>query len=277
MNRPQDLWALVTKVRTNSPLVHNITNYVVMNNTANALLAAGASPIMSHAEQEVQDMVNISGALVVNIGTLSPHWVQAMDMAVKKAAETATPWVLDPVGAGATPYRNAVLADLMEAAAPTVIRGNASEIRALRIAGAKTKGVDSTHSSEEATEAAKSLNADYGSVVCISGATDIVVSGDQMATLSNGDSMMGRVTGMGCSASALIGAFLAIEPDAFAATTAAMALMGVVGTLAAGQAQGPGSFQVALLDQLYQVTEEQFLNTLKVSYAKGEKAVFSHG
>ena len=140
----ESLYDLVEKVRTGNPLVHNITNYVVMNNTANALLAAGASPVMAHAPEEVESMVSIAHALVVNIGTLDAHWVASMKKAVKKAGELQKPVVLDPVGAGATAFRNQVLAELIGIQAPDVLRGNSSEIMAAHDQSKTTRGVDSS-------------------------------------------------------------------------------------------------------------------------------------
>ncbi len=260
------LWKHVQHVRTAAPLVHNITNFVVMNNTANALLAVGASPIMAHAHSEVADMVTICQALVINIGTLDEYWVESMKKAAQTAHTLRKPWVLDPVGAGATPYRDQTLSELL-AYRPTAIRGNASEIMALAKANTTpTKGVDSTAASSEAVEAARLLNHTYGAVVCISGETDILVAGEKELHLRNGDALMTKVTGLGCSATALIGAYLAVVPDAFEAVAAAMSHLAIAGQLAAQHAQGPGSLQVALLDALHTLTEEEFLRTLQFNF-----------
>lgn len=257
------IWDSIQLVREKSPLVHSITNYVVMNNTANALLAVGASPIMAHAHAEMKSMVTICGALVINIGTLDEYWVQSMQLAIKTANELGKPWVLDPVGAGATPYRNKVLASLLQLR-PTIVRGNASEILALaNYTDAVTKGVDSTQQSTEAVEAANQLNANYGSIICISGATDIIIDKGKKVHLQNGDAMMAKVTGMGCTATALIGAFIAINhQDAFLATVSAMALLGVAGEMAAAQSKGPGSLQLHIIDELYLINQEDFLERL---------------
>lgn len=265
------LWTHIQSVRQAAPLVHSITNFVVMNNSANALLAVGASPIMAHAHAEVEDMVGICASLVVNIGTLDDYFVQTMLLAARKAHEANKPWVLDPVGAGATAYRNEVLSQLL-AYRPSAIRGNASEILALaRMNGATTKGVDSTAKSGEAIDAAYYLQERYGSVVCISGETDIVLHQDQLSFLQNGDALMTKVTGLGCSATAVTGAFLAVTDDRHEAVTAAMALFGVCGELATRQCSGPGSLQTALLDKLYNITEEEFVSTLKISNHAGKQ------
>ena len=219
----------VEAVRAAAPLVHNITNYVVMNTTANALLALGASPVMAHAAEEVEQMAGIAGALVINIGTLSPRWIDAMALAATKAKERGIPMVLDPVGVGATDYRTQTARDLVGQAAPTIIRGNGSEIMALLQAGAKTKGVDSTASSDSALETARALNASTGSVICVSGETDHVISATETASVANGHPMMPRVTGLGCTATALCGAFAAVNPAPVAAAAHAMAVMGIAG------------------------------------------------
>lgn len=247
----------LTELRAKSPLVHNITNFVVMNYTANALLAIGASPVMAHAIEEVEDMVAIAGALVINIGTLSPQWVEGMKKAMQAAKKLGKPIILDPVGAGATPYRNSVLSELLNTASPTLIRGNASEILALAGANIRTKGVDSTADSMDSLQAAKILSKQFNCVVSVSGATDVIVSQDQVAYVENGVPLMTRVTGMGCSASAMAGAFCAIQPDAFEAGIAAAAVMGVCGEKAYEKAQLPGSFQIAFLDALAAVTTEE--------------------
>jgi hydroxyethylthiazole kinase len=262
----EQLWKNILLVREKSPLVQSITNYVVMNNTANALLAVGASPIMAHAHKEMKDMVSIIGALVINIGTLDDYWVKSMHLAIEQANSLQKPWVLDPVGAGATPYRNQVLGELLSLR-PTIIRGNASEILALASKHTtNTKGVDSTHRSTEAIDAARTLNQHFGSVVCISGATDIIVNGERIIKLTNGHPMMARITGMGCTATALTGAFVAVHPDEpMESTVSAMALLSVAGELAAEKSKGPGSLQINILDALYTLEENEFVSRIKIS------------
>ncbi|HOO62810.1 MAG TPA: hydroxyethylthiazole kinase, partial [Synergistaceae bacterium] len=250
------LWENVVRLRKEAPLVHNITNYVVMNSTANALLALGASPVMAHEILEVEEMVSISRALVVNIGTLSSPWVESMKRGISKASELHIPVVLDPVGLGATSYRAETVSALLAAAPVSVIRGNASEIQALVSSQERTKGVDSLRSSENALEAAELLANRYNCVICISGARDYVIAPDKKGCIENGNSLMTRVTGMGCTASAFCGAFLAVEEDPFSAVLHAMAVMGVAGELAALNSQGPGSLQQNFLDILHNLTEE---------------------
>ena len=257
------LWADVLAVRQRQPLVHNITNFVVMNYNANALLALGAAPVMAHAREEVVDMIGIAQALVLNIGTLEPDWIEAMRLALQAARARGIPVVLDPVGAGATPYRNRAVAELLAAGSPSVLRGNASEILSVAGVDAATRGVDSSAASDDAVQTASALAARLGAVVCVSGATDHVLAPDgRHARLSNGHAWMTRVTGVGCSASALIGAFAAVQADAFRATTSAMAYLGVVGEVAAERVQaegrGVGQLQIALLDDLQLLNAETF-------------------
>ncbi|MCX5853348.1 MAG: hydroxyethylthiazole kinase [Deltaproteobacteria bacterium] len=257
------IWSSVVEIRRKSPVVHNITNYVAMNNSANALLALGASPVMAHAEEEVEDMVNISGALVINIGTLSPHWIRAMFRAAYQARDRNIPIILDPVGAGATAYRTSTARELLQKIPPSIIRGNASEIMAILEDTAKTKGVDSTAASHTAVDIARQLNRTYGSVVCVSGETDYIIYGDDVTKIMNGHPMMTRVTGMGCIATALCGAFAAINHAFAEATAQAMAVMGIAGEIAAEDVPGPGSLQLRFLDALYRLSEEDIKRSLK--------------
>lgn len=258
------LWKNILHVRAKSPLVHNITNFVVMNNTANALLAVGASPIMAHAHPEIDEMTSLCASLVINIGTLDEYWVESMLYAAKKANQLKRPFIIDPVGAGATHFRDSSLSKLI-ALKPTVIRANASEILALaKFNKTKTKGVDSTAQSSEAIEAAKILNQTFGAVVCISGETDIIISKGQQILVKNGNTLMTKVTGLGCSATAIIGAFIAVIEDKTEAVIAATALMGVCGEIAAKTANGPGSLQMLLLDKLYNITEDEFMHHIRL-------------
>lgn len=262
----ESVWADICAVRAQVPLVHSVTNLVVTAFNANALLAAGASPIMAHAVEEVADLARLSGAVVVNIGTLDSHWVPAMQLALDTAREVGKPSVLDPVGAGASDYRNRVLADLM-ARRPGVVRGNASEIMSLAGQGTQTRGVDSTDPVARALAAAQVLTERYGCVVCVSGPEDHVLAPDgRHAVLRNGHPLMTRVTGVGCSASALVGAFAAVQPDAWRACTSAMAYWGVVGQIAAERMApdtGTGRYASALLDVAGTLTHAELAATLR--------------
>ncbi len=248
----------IRRIRDEAPLVLNITNYVVMNTTANALLAIGASPVMAHAIEEVEELVGLARALVINIGTLSAPWVAAMLKAGRKARERSLPVVIDPVGCGATEYRSTTALALIREIRPAVVRGNGSEIRALVQLGRAGKGVDSSDRPDAVLDDARALARSAGCVVSVSGPIDHVVSGDRLARIANGHPMMTRVTGMGCTASALTGAFLAVRQNSFDAAVHAMAVMGVAGEIAAEQARGPGSLQANFLDTLYTLKEGEF-------------------
>lgn len=241
----------VEAVRHRSPLVHSITNYVVMNNTANALLAIGASPVMAHWVAEMEEMTAIAGALVINIGTLDDQWIEGMIAAGVAASKRGTPIVLDPVGAGATSQRTATALRIIDECKPTIIRGNGSEIMALVDASVKSKGVDSSAASSDALGAAKELALGSGAVVVISGPTDYITDGQRVETISNGNPIMTSVTGMGCTATAMVGAFAAVNPNPMEAALHAMAVMGIAGQKAAAYSKGNGSMQVNFLDELY--------------------------
>jgi len=244
-------------VRDKRPLVHNITNFVVMNFTANALLAMGASPVMAHAAGEVEEMVSLAGALVLNIGTLTEEWVESMIRAGRKAFACKIPVVLDPVGSGATTLRTRSARRIIAETRPTVVRGNASEVLSLTDASSKTRGVDSAHSVGAATAAARSLALELGATLAITGPEDLVTDGTRVVRITNGHPLMARVTGTGCAATVIIGAFLAVDPDPVGATATALAYFGLAGEVAARHAAAPGSFMIQMLDALYTITPEQ--------------------
>jgi hydroxyethylthiazole kinase len=254
MDYTAEVWSTLRRLRQVTPLVHNITNYVAMDVSANALLAVGAAPAMVHALEEVEEFVAISHTLVVNIGTLSPEWVKAMHRAADRAVALGKPWVLDPVGAGATRYRTDTARELA-GRRPTVIRGNASEILAVAGGVEGTRGVDSAHGSDDALATARALAARLGCVVAVTGAVDYVTDGTRTLSVANGHEMMTRVTALGCSATALVGAFLAAHDDAVFAAAAALAVIGVAGEIAARDAAGPGTLRQRLLDALYAMDE----------------------
>jgi hydroxyethylthiazole kinase len=249
-------------LREKAPLIHSITNYVVMNSTANALLSIGASPVMAHESKEMEEMASIASALVLNIGTLSERWIEAMHIAGKTAKSKSTPIVLDPVGAGATTLRTQTTKDLIESSSPQIIRGNASEILAVAKAKMSTKGVDSTASSDEAVEVAKEFAKDTGSVISISGKTDYITDGKTLQKVENGHPLMGKITGTGCTATVLTAAFSAVNNDYFTAASEAMAVMGIAGEIAAEEAGAPGTFQIKFLDALYKINQEEIKNRL---------------
>jgi hydroxyethylthiazole kinase len=219
-----------------------------MNFTANALLAAGASPVMAHAPEEVADFAAMAGALVVNMGTIDSGFFGAMDTAVRKANKRRVPWVFDPVGIGATSYREGI-GKYLAKQGPSVIRGNAGEIMALAGRGGASKGVDSLDGSEAAVDAAMRLSLKRKTIVAVTGATDYVVMGEDVTPIEGGHPLSQRVTGTGCATTALVGAFLAVAPPKDAAI-AALRLMKHAAEAAGREAAGPGSFAVALLDAL---------------------------
>ena len=247
-----NVYAALEDLRAKRPLVQNITNYVAMTVSANVLLALGASPAMVHAVEEVEDFVAIADTLAVNIGTLSPPWVEAMRVAVKRANALGKPWVLDPVGCGATVYRTQVAAELA-ALKPSLIRGNASEIMSLAgQVGAGGKGVDSTAPAEYATSAAAALAQRTGSIVAITGETDYVSDGTTLIAVHAGHALMPLSTALGCSLSAASAAFTAVRPPREAAV-AALAVFGAAGSIAAQRCRGPGHLPAEICDALHRM------------------------
>ena len=220
--------------------------------------------MMAHWTCEMEEMTAIASALVINIGTLDAEWIEGMIAAGEAASRRGTPIVLDPVGAGATSWRTRTAWEIIERCKPTVIRGNGSEIMALINADVKSKGVDSSTSSDDALGAAKTLASRTGAVVVISGATDYITDGTRTETISNGHPIMTAVTGMGCTATAVVGAFVATGgEDVLSAAAHAMAVMGIAGERAAAEARGSGSMQVAFLDELYNLSAETLKNSLR--------------
>ena len=242
---------LLRRVRERRPLVHQITNFVVMNETANATLALGALPVMAHALQEVEEMASVASALVLNIGTLSDEWVEAMVVAGQAANRADVPVVLDPVGAGATAYRTETSKRLLAELRIAVVRGNSAEIATLAGRQAQIRGVEAVGEAagpELARQAARAL----GTVVAITGLVDHVSDGETVNAVANGHELLGAVTGTGCMSTAITGCFLGVRgDDPLAAATEALVAFGVAGEDAAEQAKGPGSFHAALYDALY--------------------------
>jgi hydroxyethylthiazole kinase len=251
-------------LREKKPLIHNITNFVVMNYTANALLACGASPVMAHAPEEVEEMVSFAGALVLNIGTLTPYWIDSMLKAGKRANELNIPIILDPVGSGATRLRTESAKRLMDEVRINVVRGNASEVLSLAHEGSRTKGVDAIHSVDEAADAAVALSRELDTTLAITGKVDLITYGERICMVHNGHELMGYVTGTGCTATVVIGAFLAMDQNSVEAATTGLAYFGLAGEKAASKAQAPGSFQIALLDALYTIDEKQLEEGAKI-------------
>jgi len=245
------------KIRASKPLIHNITNFVVMNTTANILLACGASPIMAHADNEMDEMVDLASALVLNIGTLTDDWVMTMIKAGRRASDLGKPIVLDPVGAGATALRTNAARAILFQTWVSVVRGNASEILSLSGHDSATKGADAIHTVAEVAEEAGHLARELGTTLAVTGPLDLVTDGRRTLTVEGGHPLMPFVTGTGCSASALIGAFLAVDKDSLTAAATALAYFGIAGETAGAKAEGPGTFLVHLLDALYTLSPEE--------------------
>jgi hydroxyethylthiazole kinase len=249
--------ATLDSIRERRPLVHQITNYVVMNETANATLALGALPVMAHAVEEVEEMVGLASALVLNIGTLSERWIESMLLAGAAANARGVPIVLDPVGAGATEYRTRTARRILDEVDVTVLRGNAGEVATLVGAEAEVRGVESIAVGLAPEELAREAGARLGVVASVTGPVDHVSDGEEVLAVANGHELLATVTGTGCMSSALTGCFLAGKPeDPLAAAAEALAAFGVAAEDAAVGADGPGTFHARLYDALYALDPE---------------------
>jgi hydroxyethylthiazole kinase len=252
-------------LRERKPLVHQITNYVVMNETANATLALGALPVMAHASEEVEEMAALAGAVVLNIGTLSEHWVEAMLLAGGAANARGIPVVLDPVGAGATRYRTETARRILSVVDVTVLRGNAGEIATLIGMDAEVRGVESIAVCGDPAELARTAARGLGVVASVTGPVDHVSDGERVLTVANGHPLVATVTGTGCMSSAITGCFLAAKPDApLEAAAEALAAFGVAGEDAAVDAKGPGSFHVNLYDALANLDPSRLVERARI-------------
>ena len=255
---------LLLRIRREHPLLHHITNFVVMNDTANVTLGIGALPVMAHAKEEVAEMVSAAGALVLNPGTLTREWVEAMIIAGKRANELGIPIVYDPVGVGATQLRNETGQRFLNELRLAVIRGNSGEVGALTGTGGVVKGVESVEGVKDPAAVASALARGHDTVVAITGKRDIVSDGVRVMGVDNGHIMLKTITGTGCMATTMVGAFCAIEKDYLIATTAALACYGLAAERAARLSKGPGSFRSALLDAIYHLTPAQVRTGVKV-------------
>ncbi|MCK9266896.1 hydroxyethylthiazole kinase [bacterium] len=245
------------KVKKEKPLIHHITNWVTIYDCANIVRATGALPVMAHSPDEVADMVAISSALVLNIGTLTNSLVDAMKLAGKKANEKHIPVVLDAVGVGATRYRNEIIRELLKEIEVDVLKGNASEIASIAGLETFTKGVESTEVEVDLRVLAKKLAKEKNFTVVITGKEDIISNKDTVYVCKNGHYMMGNIVGTGCMAASMIGAFSAVEKDYSVASATALVLFGIAGELAAKKTKGPGSFKVCFYDALYNLSAKE--------------------
>ena len=247
---------VIARVRSQRPLIHHITHFVVMNATANITLCMGALPVMAHAPQEVEEMVGAASALVLNLGTLWPEQVEAMLLAGRRANQRGIPIVLDPVGAGATRLRTESAQRLLKELSIAIVRGNLAEIAALAGMESKIRGVESVGSTGDAALTASQFAKKFGCVAAVTGPIDVVTDGVRLIRVANGHPMMATVTGTGCMATSVVAACAAAEKDAVIATAAALAAYGLAGEFAAEKAQGPGTFQVHLFDAVAALTEK---------------------
>lgn len=248
---------LITKIRQEQPLIHCIANIVVANFQANGLLALGASPVMADAIEESAQIAAISGATVLNIGTLKQETVDTIILAGKSAQQHGVPIVLDPVGAGATDFRKRSVKHILDEVNVTLIRCNAGELAAIAGVAWTAKGVDAGEGDADIEEIAKKIALQYNCLVAVSGPTDLVTDGEKVASIAGGHPFMTRITGAGCLLSAVTGAFLSVAPNAqFEAVTTALTFYKKVGENAAKNAKGPGDFAVQFLNQLYLIQGE---------------------
>lgn len=252
------------KVKEEHPLIHHITNIVVTNLTANVTLATGAAPVMAHSLREVADMVGLAQALVLNMGTPDDMLVEAIFLAGKAANKAGIPVIFDPVGAGATPYRTEIAQKIVQELQIDILRGNFSEIACIGGFGGRTRGVDAAEVPFEPAEVATSVARKLNTVVVITGATDYISDGQRLLAVDNGHWMLSLVTGTGCSATTVIAAFRAVEPDGVVASAAALAYYGLAAEKAGAASRGPGSFQEALWDMLYNLEGEELARGVRI-------------
>lgn len=254
------------EIRARKPLIHHITNYVVANETANLTLCFGALPVMAHAIDEVEEMVSMASALVLNIGTLDRPQVEAMLRAGRKANERGVPVVLDPVGAGATALRTDAAREIAREVRLAGVRGNAAEVSILAGHRAEVSGVEAVKAADDLESVVKELAFKLDAVVVATGAVDIVSDGRRVARVANGHPMLGTVTGTGCMATTAVATFLAVAEDRFEAAVEAMAAFGLAGERAAAAADGrPGSFHVGLYDAVYALTDDDVARGRRVA------------
>ncbi len=256
----------VLKVKERKPLVHHITNEVVMNFTANGTLAYGASPIMAKSAEEIEEIVNQADSMVLNLGTITPNKAKAMLTAGEKAAQLGIPIIIDPVGVGASSYRYRLFQDLISRFRPKVIRGNGAEMAHIVDVSWKHRGVDAIEEDKRFLEIAQAVAERYQTVTVVTGKTDVITDGNRKAKLFNGHEYLPIVTGTGCLATALIGATLSVEEDPFIASIAALTYFEVASEKAGEKADGPGSFAVYLMDELYQLEVQEMEKKSRIKW-----------
>ncbi|ADH98563.1 hydroxyethylthiazole kinase [Salisediminibacterium selenitireducens] len=263
--------AILARIKEEPPLIHNITNLVVTNFTANGLYAIGAQPVMANAIEEVEQMASQADALILNIGTLTQDQVNAMVLAGKAANEAGTPVIFDPVGVGATAYRNETAKRLLDAVKMTAIRGNTGEIATLAGLSVNVRGVDSDATLDDPADAAKKVANAHQTIVMMTGETDVITDGTRVITCENGHHLQAKVTGTGCLLTSVTGAFIARHTDTFEAVASAAAFYGAAAEQAASTltTPAPGSFQMAFLDALYQLKGDALTKAVKLTQTEG--------
>lgn len=267
----QEVALLLDRVRTERPLVHNITNWVVTSFVANAILAIGASPVMAHAHEEVADMARVAKALALNIGTLTPYTVESMILAGKAANAAGVPVILDPVGYGATPLRVRATRQILDAVKVDILRGNLAEMAGIGGMASDIKGVDSAGAGASGQTVAFSVAEDLGLLAVVTGSIDYISDGIRLIRVENGHPLLTRVTGTGCAATAIIAAFAAVERDYVIASASALTCYGVAAEIAAAHSNGPGTFATALMDALYNLRPEDVIERARLSALSGDK------
>jgi hydroxyethylthiazole kinase len=265
VNIGKRIYGMIERIHQERPLIHNITNMVAMNDSANIILAVGGLPVMAHAQEEVGEMVKAAGALVLNIGTLTPEQIESMIIAGKVANSLKIPVILDPVGAGATNLRTESALRLQEKIKINIVRGNFAEISILAGLKGNIKGVESVGTEKNSVEIACSLARKYNQVAIITGKQDVVTDGKTVIEIDNGSPMLGTITATGCMVTSLIATFAAVGEDYLLASTGALVCFGLAGERAAVKAQGPGSFKVNLFDEIYNLNEKIIGEGLKVN------------
>jgi hydroxyethylthiazole kinase len=259
-----DIYSYFEKVKKQKPVVHHLTNWVTIYDCANITKVLGASPVMAHAPEEVAEMTGIASSLVLNIGTLTVDFIEAMKIAAKKANEKNIPIILDVCGAGATKLRDQKCFELLEAAKITIIKGNASEIARIGGLSVKTKGVDSGNINENLIDLAKKVSQKWNCTTVITGETDFVADQKRCYIIKNGHPIMAHVVGTGCMAASVIGTFAAVDSDYVHTSVAGLVCYEIAAELAAKNSQGPGTFKEQLFDSLFHLDKTTIENMQKV-------------
>lgn len=271
--------AALSRIREERPLIHHITNAVVMNDTANVTLHLGALPVMAWAAEEVAEMVDQADALLLNLGTPTPSRVDSMLIAGQRANERSVPVIFDPVGAGATTLRIESSLRLLDELDVAVLRGNAGEIAALNAAWSRSelppgfragwvKGVESVAETDHPAALAQAMARKTESTVAITGPRDVVSDGHRVVHIDNGHRLLTAITGTGGMATTAVAVFAAVESDALVAASGGLAAFAVAAEQAGREAKGPASFKVALFDQIYSLTPERLVDTARITFAE---------